>query len=365
MQFAEINALYRAGDTIKSLASAVAAIKEKTIEPEHIRDIVLLIIQGNHYEYFQDAMKFIDENVSIFEKDIDIQKAYAFAAWVYNDFNRCEASSKKALSLNHEDPGVYSTLGMLYLTHTKYTEAFMALSAGMLFCKDKNGLVPWLKLATLLMKGIHEVHFTFDGLQFTFLLSCFNGQAMESSATHISGTLCEKEELLYIRHELSHCDVILECGSLVGNHTVFFLKALGPKKIIIFDADKESINQTRKNFELNAVGQSSATELILYCKAVGDKKGETLIYSKKFEVTTLDSEIHEKIDFIKIDVDGMELEVLRGAQSIIKTYKPKIMVEVKNTSEVEFYKVLDEIGYTVIRKFIRNTDSNYYITPKN
>jgi FkbM family methyltransferase len=46
-----------------------------------------------------------------------------------------------------------------------------------------------------------------------------------------------------------------------------------------------------------------------------------------FDVTTLDAENHPRVDWIKIDVEGQELEVLRGAAETIKKFKPKILVE--------------------------------------
>jgi len=42
---------------------------------------------------------------------------------------------------------------------------------------------------------------------------------------------------------------------------------------------------------------------------------------------SLDEHLHRKIDFIKIDVEGQELEVLKGASQTISRYKPRILIE--------------------------------------
>jgi FkbM family methyltransferase len=44
----------------------------------------------------------------------------------------------------------------------------------------------------------------------------------------------------------------------------------------------------------------------------------------------LDDEIHDDVGFIKIDVEGHELAVLKGAQKLIEKCKPNIIVEIEN-----------------------------------
>ena len=60
----------------------------------------------------------------------------------------------------------------------------------------------------------------------------------------------------------------------------------------------------------------------------------------------------EKIDFIKIDVEGSEWAVLRGAQRILQQYQPALMVELNDeTASLAGYTVdqmilwLDSLGY--------------------
>ncbi len=62
------------------------------------------------------------------------------------------------------------------------------------------------------------------------------------------------------------------------------------------------------------------------------KKPEMLVQQK-----TLDSFVFENVDYIKIDVEGHELKVLRGATNTIKKYNPLIVVE-ENGSAVLWKK---------------------------
>lgn len=68
------------------------------------------------------------------------------------------------------------------------------------------------------------------------------------------------------------------------------------------------------------------------------------------KVKTLDSFEYENVDFIKIDVEGSEVEVIKGAIDTIKKYKPTIQVEVSIdcdgiSSIEEIKKILSELGY--------------------
>ena len=55
--------------------------------------------------------------------------------------------------------------------------------------------------------------------------------------------------------------------------------------------------------------------------------------TKKTPVITIDSLNLQRLDFLKIDVQGLEIEVVKGAMETIKRCKPIIVVEANNPSE--------------------------------
>ena len=67
--------------------------------------------------------------------------------------------------------------------------------------------------------------------------------------------------------------------------------------------------------------------------------------------TTLDGSVRGKVDFIKIDAEGMELEVLAGAARIVRESRPKIMIEVFNAHTGAFNRWLAANRYRVVRTF--------------
>ena len=62
--------------------------------------------------------------------------------------------------------------------------------------------------------------------------------------------------------------------------------------------------------------------------------------------------------FIKIDVEGAELEVLKGSLNVINNYNPVILVEIQNhKSYQEIQELLASYGYTNIDPTKKSTDS--------
>ena len=66
----------------------------------------------------------------------------------------------------------------------------------------------------------------------------------------------------------------------------------------------------------------------------------------KIEIRTLDSYEFDQVDFIKIDVEWFELNVLQGAENTIRKHKPIMYVEINDPRVYDFMENLD-IGYRI------------------
>jgi FkbM family methyltransferase len=63
-------------------------------------------------------------------------------------------------------------------------------------------------------------------------------------------------------------------------------------------------------------------------------------------INTLDSHAIDQVRFIKIDVEGHELEVLHGAEQTIRKYKPHLLIEIQDKHLPAIRSLLANWAYT-------------------
>ena len=134
--------------------------------------------------------------------------------------------------------------------------------------------------------------------------------------------------------------VVLDIGANIGNHTLYFANELHAGKIFAFEAVENTCNILRANVQLNNLqdrvevicrGLSSGTgraSIRNYYAGNTNIGGTDLIVGRgNIELSALDDFNIPKVTFMKIDVEGMELEVLQGAVETIRRSRPFIVVE--------------------------------------
>lgn len=132
--------------------------------------------------------------------------------------------------------------------------------------------------------------------------------------------------------------VVIDVGGNIGTFLWQFERK--SSSIIVF----EPIPALNKVIQQSVIYNNS-NKVRLISKAVGDTPGNVKMLNNNnssvvsgeagadmlnIEITTLDKELAacERIDLIKIDVEGYEVNVLRGAREVILKHKPVILVEV-------------------------------------
>jgi FkbM family methyltransferase len=95
----------------------------------------------------------------------------------------------------------------------------------------------------------------------------------------------------------------------------------------------------------------------------------TDVYAEKsVSIETLDSYHLADVDFIKIDVEGHELEVLRGARRTLQDCSPVVLIEVKEANLEAVTDFLKGIGYvnrSLDRIFPATSKENFFFVKRS
>ena len=183
----------------------------------------------------------------------------------------------------------------------------------------------------------------------------------------------EKELLTIIDKYIKQDFVIADIGSNIGNHTVYWGSKNEVKHVYSFEPVKSTFDILKKNIELNNLQNKVTAHNI----GISDEKtlGEMYDYNMEniggvaifksqrgnFELNTIDNLFSEiKLDFIKIDVEGHEIFVLKGAEKVIKRDKPVIWIESFSDHFNQVDNILKSYGYKLEKDLL---DSNYVYIP--
>ena len=167
--------------------------------------------------------------------------------------------------------------------------------------------------------------------------------------------------------------VILDIGANIGNHSLYWAKICGAKKIHAFEPIKTTFEMLEKNISLNGLEKV----IIPHNIALGERAGfgDIAVYLSHnigftnikespygFPIAALDDIDlgRGKIDFVKIDVEGFELKTLAGMKGTLKKHKPAVFIEAGSKTAAAVAEFFKNIGY---RKPIAYKDGNWLFLP--
>lgn len=175
------------------------------------------------------------------------------------------------------------------------------------------------------------------------------------------------EELDKIKNYIKPGDTVIDVGGNLGFFVLILNELVGESgKIYSFEPSKklkERLESTISNNNLKnvtvvnlALGETEGSTTLHFnpkqtglSSIVSDFDGGSL--SEEIQITTLDKfskAINERISFIKIDTEGYEPQVLKGAKELISRHKPIIYIELggdHQESSEEALQILKELDY--------------------
>jgi hypothetical protein len=297
--------------------------------------------------------------------DVALVLAHAQACWIADqrdaDATRARDSAQRLIELVPDLADGYRLLGFAQLSRGAYREAVIALTA-LKAIPNAGNFDNFRALARHLMLGMRQIGFELDGERYTFDLTCHNAAATESSAFHSVGALTEWDELQYLRSTLPRPQRIVEVGVLLGNHTAFFLKTFAPTHMTLIDADPANITFIRRTAACNLPARP-APDIVIQCAFVGGRAGTVTFAGADVPQRPLADLVAGPVDFLKIDVDGGEVALLAGADAVIETHRPAVMIETTPATHDPVCAWFQSRRYDMRRVFDHGSHRNVVFTP--
>ena len=186
----------------------------------------------------------------------------------------------------------------------------------------------------------------------------------------------EEEHLKDLNHLLINLDIdvsnstAIDIGSNIGNHAIEFAKYF--KKVICYEPNPRAYDllatntKHLKNVEVFNWGVGSKEEYLQLQENINNIGGSSAKYQidekniVNIEIKPLDNDFDslKKVMLLKIDVEGMEIDVLKGAEKIITKFYPLICFEQHKT---DFLKSFHE---TEVIDWLREKDYKIYAIHK-
>lgn len=226
-----------------------------------------------------------------------------------------------------------------------------------------------------IFSGVDVVSCTIEGKRMLFAVDMENDPIQRN---HRLGRFYEQKELRLIGRWFPKGGVFVDIGANVGNHSLYVARFLQPAAVIPFEPNPLAFNLLRANVHLN--GFTDQFDLRHLGLGVSSKPASGYAMQKRtknlggakmlegkgdIEVRPGDDMLRGVApSMIKIDVEGMEMDVLSGLEATVATHKPTIMVEVDDKNAEAFSDWATDRGYKIQRRFRHyKTNENYFIVP--
>ncbi len=156
--------------------------------------------------------------------------------------------------------------------------------------------------------------------------------------------------------KLKEGDFVIDAGGCWGDTSLVFSSKVGKNgKIFTFEFFEDNLNILKENFSNN---KELAKNIFLTEQPLYNKSNEKLYLNhacadittltetnnnlQQYNTISIDDFVKnnkiEKIDFIKMDIEGCELKALQGAVNTLKKYKPKLAIASYHKYE-DFYEI--------------------------
>lgn len=155
-----------------------------------------------------------------------------------------------------------------------------------------------------------------------------------------------QNEISILSRFINKNDVVIDVGAFIGSHAVAFANIAPEGMVYSFEAREDIFNILVKNAEkfnniraFNFGLGSKKTELSIEKNDTDEEQNPGALNLKEItesdrqeiiNIERLDNFSFDKVDFMKVDVEGMEYEVLLGAKKTIDRFEPVLFLEIND-----------------------------------
>lgn len=176
-------------------------------------------------------------------------------------------------------------------------------------------------------------------------------------------------------------DTVIDAGAYLGDHTVVYLRAAGEHgRVIAVEANPEACECLRHNCpraEIICATLGSGNRGRLHLESVNRGASYVIPDPSGALSITIDSMALDSLAFVKMDVEGMEFDVVKGGAQTIKRCRPVIMAEFNKghmrrlgVEESEFIQFMSGMDYQFSflipgSQFAPDTNTDVLFTPND
>lgn len=208
---------------------------------------------------------------------------------------------------------------------------------------------------------------TIDGIRYRLDLN----EMIDSNLNLLGGH--EPRTMATVRRLVGPGDIALDVGANAGYYALVLAQIVGNSgSVIAFEPTEWAFDKLVENIGLNEF-QNIRVEKVALSDSTGEREVSSTepAFKASWPLTgeqqerapevvtfvTLDDYVARAelaaVDFVKVDVDGYELRVIRGATATLRRFRPPILIEIGRWTQAELGDdplevavLLDDLGYT-------------------
>ncbi len=157
-------------------------------------------------------------------------------------------------------------------------------------------------------------------------------------------------------------DVFIDVGGYIGSYAILAARAVGPAgRVVILEPEPTNRRQLERNLLLNGITNCQIVPQAAWSGSgsVGWHQDHEPVWHRvengqndqAVDAVSIDDLVSRfslsRVDWIKMDIEGAEVDALKGAEATLRRFHPQLFIEVHETLE-PITEFLSQVGYSIV-----------------